>query len=145
MTPRFRIATTNAIAASFTRQCSRQAGQGLMGLVRFRAIMAVKVRDHSMRYLVPFVLATLCTVTAHANDECRDAAADVVEREQCVTGSSVDDRTLPADAMVQVNDLKAQMRYFTAIGFHKQSKEKRDEIAAIYAQHGVLLPDEFRQ
>ena len=51
---------------------------------------------------------------------------------------------LPDDAMAQVNELKAKMRYFTAIGFHKQSKEQRDAIAAIYAEYGVPLPDEYK-
>lgn len=53
--------------------------------------------------------------------------------------------TLPADAIAQVNELKSKMRYFKAIGFHKQSKEKRDEIVAIYEKHGVLVPDEYKK
>ena len=38
-----------------------------------------------------------------------------------------------------------KVRDFKAIGFHKQSKEKRDEIAAIYEQYGVPLPDEYKE
>lgn len=80
-----------------------------------------------------------------AASECRDAAGgNVVDQAQCadsVTGSSA---TLPDDAMAQVNELKAKMRYFTAIGFHKQSKEQRDAIAAIYAEYGVPLPGEYK-
>jgi hypothetical protein len=47
--------------------------------------------------------------------------------------------------MAQVKDLDVKVRYFKAIGFHKQSKEKRDEIAAIYEQYGVPLPDEYKE
>jgi hypothetical protein len=52
---------------------------------------------------------------------------------------------LPEDAMAQVKELDVEVRYFKAIGFHKQSKEKRDEIAAIYKKHGVPLPDEYKE
>lgn len=52
---------------------------------------------------------------------------------------------LPDDAMAQVKELDVKVRYFKAIGFHKQSKEKRDEIAAIYEQYGVPLPDEYKE
>lgn len=51
---------------------------------------------------------------------------------------------LPEEVMAQVKELDVKVRYFKAIGFHKQSKEKRDEIAAIYEQHGVPLPDEYK-
>ena len=49
------------------------------------------------------------------------------------------------EAMAQVKELDVKVRYFKAIGFHKQSKEKRDEIAAIYEQYGVPLPDEYKE
>lgn len=52
---------------------------------------------------------------------------------------------LPEEAMAQVKELDVKVRYFKAIGFHKQSKEKRDEIAAIYEQYGVPLPDEYKE
>ena len=52
---------------------------------------------------------------------------------------------LPEEASAQVNDLAIKMRYFKAIGFHKQSNEEREEIAAIYAKHGVALPKEFQE
>ena len=60
-------------------------------------------------------------------------------------GPDSDAPVLPADAAAQVNELKSKMRYFKAIGFHKQSKEKRDEIIAIYDQHGVPVPDEYKK
>jgi hypothetical protein len=52
---------------------------------------------------------------------------------------------LPEEAMAQVKELDVKVRYFKAIGFHKQSKEKRDEIAVIYEQYGVPLPDEYKE
>jgi len=59
--------------------------------------------------------------------------------------SSADGAALPPEVMAQVKDLDVKVRYFKAIGFHKQSKEKRDEIAAIYEQYGVPLPDEYKE
>jgi len=60
--------------------------------------------------------------------------------------SSPDDApVLPKEAAAQVKELDVKVRYFKAIGFHKQSKEKRDEIAAIYEQYGVPLPDEYKE
>ena len=79
-----------------------------------------------------------------AASECRDAAGNVVDQTQCADSATGASATLPDDAMAQVNELKAKMRYFTAIGFHKQSKEQRDAIAAIYADYGVPLPDEYK-
>ena len=60
-------------------------------------------------------------------------------------GSSADAPALPEEAVAQVKELDVKVRYFKAIGFHKQSKEKRDEIAAIYEQYGVPLPDEYKE
>ncbi|HUU72588.1 MAG TPA: hypothetical protein VMW70_08170 [Burkholderiales bacterium] len=52
---------------------------------------------------------------------------------------------LPEEATAQVKELDVKVRYFKAIGFHTQSKEARDEIAAIYETHGVPLPDEYKE
>ena len=60
-------------------------------------------------------------------------------------GSPADAPVLPEEAAAQVKELDVKVRYFKAIGFHKQSKEKRDEIAAIYEQYGVPLPDEYKE
>jgi hypothetical protein len=76
--------------------------------------------------------------------ECRDADGNVEDRAQCTNSATDSSASLPDNAMAQVNELKAKMRYFTAFGFHKQSKEQRDAIAAIYQEHGVPLPDEYK-
>lgn len=51
---------------------------------------------------------------------------------------------LPKPAQSEVKALHARMRYFTAIGFHDKSKEKRNAIAAIYREHGIDVPKEFQ-
>lgn len=89
--------------------------------------------------------SSLLYSSGFAASECRDADGNVVDQAQCVDSSTATSATLPDDAMAQVNELKAKMRYFTAIGFHKQSKEQRDAIAAIYEEHGVPLPAEYRE
>jgi len=94
--------------------------------------------------LALFLFASTC----HADNECRDADGNIVEQARCAddvhapAGSASD---LPEDALAQVNELKIKMRYFKAIGFHQKSAQKREEIEAIYADHGVPLPDEYQQ
>jgi hypothetical protein len=58
---------------------------------------------------------------------------------------ATDAPALPEEAMAQVKELDVKVRYFKAIGFHTQSKEKRDEIEAIYEEYGVPLPDEYKE
>ena len=53
--------------------------------------------------------------------------------------------SLPKEAQEQVDELKVKMRYFKAIGFHKQSGEARDQIVEIYKQNGVPVPDEYKE
>jgi len=53
--------------------------------------------------------------------------------------------SLPKEAQDQVDELTVKMRYFKAIGFHKQSGEARDQIIGIYEQYGVPVPDEYRE
>ena len=101
-----------------------------------------------MKQLAMPVLLLLVVSNCFAAEECHDAEGNILDQSHCTSVSNAPTAGgtgLPADAMAQVNDLKAKMRYFKAIGFHKQSKDKRDEIAAIYAQHGVPLPDEFKE
>jgi hypothetical protein len=95
-----------------------------------------------------FISAIWLCSSCLAAGECRDADGNVIDQAQCAgdaNASSSDASGLPDDAMAQVNELNTKMRYFKAIGFHKQSKEKRDEIAAIYEQYNVPLPDEFKE
>ena len=80
-----------------------------------------------------------------AASECRGADGNIVDQTQCASELAVGENRLPDDAIAEVNELKAKMRYFTAIGFHKHSQEQRDAIAAIYREHGVALPDEFKE
>lgn len=85
--------------------------------------------------------------TCQADSECRDADGNIIKQAQCADGagdSNANASGLPEDALAQVNELKVKMRYFKAIGFHSQSKQKRDEIEAIYKQYGVPLPDEYK-
>ncbi len=92
-----------------------------------------------MKYAVAVMIWMLIALPCDAGDDCLDTSSA-----QCA-----DDATsvaaLPEDALAQVNELKVKMRYFKAIGFHKQSEEKRDEIAAIYEQYGVPLPEEYQE
>ena len=96
---------------------------------------------------VPFLLSLLFFApVGYAASECSSADGKAPEPMSCTDGAIItaaNESALPAEALAQVNELKSQMRYFKAIGFHKQSKEKRDEIAAIYATHGLALPDEY--
>lgn len=51
---------------------------------------------------------------------------------------------LPAAATAEVDELRVFMRFYMSIGMQNRSREKRDAIAAIYARHGVALPDEYK-
>jgi hypothetical protein len=42
-------------------------------------------------------------------------------------------------------DLNVEAWFLKAIGFHKQSRERRCEIARIYGEHGMPLPDEQKE
>jgi hypothetical protein len=91
-----------------------------------------------------FLVASPC----QADSDCRDADGNTIEQAQCANGadkSTGNASGLPEEALAQVNDLNAKMRYFKAIGFHTHSKEKRDEIEAIYDEYGVPLPDEYKE
>jgi len=93
--------------------------------------------------LVCIFFAPLC----HAADECPDANGDAVKQAQCADAANSGSSTgsgLPEDALAEVKELDARMRFFTSIGFHKQSKERRDAIVAIYKEHGVPVPEKYR-
>ncbi|UCH49961.1 MAG: hypothetical protein JSU95_09515 [Betaproteobacteria bacterium] len=98
-----------------------------------------------MNKLLLILSAILLCFSGVAAGECRDADGNVINQTQCPSDPATGATELPEDALAQVKELKAKMRYFTAIGFHKQSKEQRDAIAAIYAEYGVPLPDEYKE
>ena len=98
-----------------------------------------------MNKLALIALASLFGFNCLAANECRDADGNVIDQAQCANNPAAGAGALPEDALAQVNELKVKMRYFKAIGFHKQSKEQRDAIAAIYQQHNMPLPDEYKE
>ncbi|UCH49962.1 MAG: hypothetical protein JSU95_09520 [Betaproteobacteria bacterium] len=92
-----------------------------------------------------FVLAFLLGCQCFAAEDCRDTNGNVVEQSQCASETGAGGRELPEEAAARVYDLNVEARFFTAIGFHKQSRERRDEIARIYDEHGLPLPDEYKE
>ena len=95
-----------------------------------------------------FILAIWLCSSCLAESECRDADGNIIDQAQCASSANASPSemsALPQEAMAQVNELNTKMRYFKAIGFHKQSKQKRDEIAAIYQEYNVPLPDEYKE
>ena len=91
------------------------------------------------------VSAVLLFSSAVAVAKCRGADGNVVDEMQCARESSAGAGELPEAAAARVYDLNVEARFFTAIGFHKQSRERRDAIARIYEEHGVPLPDEYKE
>lgn len=102
-----------------------------------------------MKSVAVLLLALLFATISHAEQNCRDADGKVIESTKCTEVANSETATttpsLPAEAMAEVKDLNARMRYFMAIGFHKHSKQKRKEIVAIYEKHEVPLPVEFQE
>ena len=99
-----------------------------------------------MKLIIFLVIFALGLIAGPVYSECDDAdrnaqaqCADAANKAGQATGE------LPEDALAQVNDLNVKLRYFKAIGFHERSNQKRDEIEAIYNEHGVPLPDEFKK
>lgn len=135
--------TTNTACRCLTRTRSERLGVGLADpFVPQSSVLMTK------QFLILSAIlfgSGLLYSSGFAASECRDADGNVVDQTQCTNSATGSSTTLPDDAMAQVNELKAKMRYFTAIGFHKQSKEQRDAIAQIYAEHGVPLPDEYKE
>ncbi len=102
----------------------------------------------SMKLAIPLFAIFLVVSTCLADSECRDADGNSVEQAQCADGADAATASvpgLPEEALAQVNDLNVKLRFFKAIGFHTHSKEKRDEIEAIYDEYGVPLPDEYKE
>ena len=101
-----------------------------------------------MKFVIPLFSIFLVVSTCLADSECRDADDSSVDQAQCAdnaNSSTANGPGLPEEALAQVNELNVKLRYFKAIGFHKQSNEKREEIEAIYDEYGVPLPDEFKE
>ena len=102
----------------------------------------------SMKLVIPLFAIFLVVSPCLADSECRDADGNSVEQTQCADGadaSTANAPGLPEEALAQVHELNVRLRYFKAIGFHKQSNQKRDEIEAIYDEYGVPLPDEYKE
>lgn len=89
--------------------------------------------------------AFLLSYQCFAADGCRDANGNVVGPSQCASEPSASGGSLPEEAAARVYDLNVEARFFTAIGFHEQSRERRDEIARIYDEHGVPVPDAYKE
>ena len=100
-----------------------------------------------MKYLVLLALVMLLPSVGYAAGECHDENGNTVDQSACenTSASAANTSALPEDVMAVVTDLDAKMRFFTAVGFHDRSKEKRDEITAIYADHGVALPEKYKE
>ena len=91
------------------------------------------------------VSAVLLVSSTVAVAECRDADGNVADQVQCASNSSAGAGGLPEEAAARVYDLNVEARFFTATGFNKQSKERRDEIVRIYDEHGVPVPDKYKE
>jgi len=100
-----------------------------------------------MKRLVLLALAMLLSSVGYAADECRDEHGNTADQSACEnsSASAANASALPEDVLAVLTDLDAKMRFFTAVGFHGKSKEKRDEITAIYADHGMALPDKYKE
>ena len=100
-----------------------------------------------MKCLVLLALVMLLPSVGYAATECHDENGNTVDQSACEdsSASAADASALPEDVLAVVTDLDAKMRFFTAVGFHDKSKEKRDEITAIYADHGVALPEKYKE
>jgi len=96
-----------------------------------------------LKSILTILLASIFVFSAsYAEDGCSNANSNAA---QCSDAKTAGSTSLPKEAQAEVDELKVKMRYFKAIGFHSQSGEARDKIAAIYEQYGVPLPDEFKK
>ena len=100
-----------------------------------------------MKLVTPLFAFFLVVSTCLADSECRDENGNTADQSACENSSAsvANASALPEDVLAVLTDLDAKMRFFTAVGFHGKSKEKRDEITAIYADHGVPLPDKYKE
>ena len=101
----------------------------------------------SMKLVTPVFVFFLVVSTCLADSECRDENGNTADQSACENSSAsvANASALPEDVLAVLTDLDAMMRFFTAVGFHDKSKEKRDEITAIYAEHGMALPDKYKE
>ena len=90
------------------------------------------------------MLSLLVCCHVFAADECRDTNGNSVERARCAEVVAAGTGELPKDAAEEVYNLDVEMRFYTSIGFHKQSSERRAAIVRIYEQHGVALPEQYK-
>ena len=100
-----------------------------------------------MKLITPLLAFFLVVSTCLADSQCRDENGNVADQSACENSSAAEANAsaLPEDVLAVLTDLDAKMRFFTAVGFHDKSKEMRDEITAIYADHGVPLPDKYKE
>ena len=101
----------------------------------------------SMKLITPLLAFFLVVSTCLADSQCRDENGNVADQSACENSSAAEANAsaLPEDVLAVLTDLDAKMRFFTAVGFHDKSKEMRDEITVIYADHGVPLPDKYKE
>ena len=103
---------------------------------------------HLMKIVAVLFSGMLLVSVSNAGTGCGDADNASADQVKCA-GDAVDTAakasSLPKEAQEQVDELKVKMRYFKAIGFHKQSGEARDQIVEIYKQNGVPVPDEYKE
>jgi len=87
----------------------------------------------------------LVVSVCYAGTGCDNAGNAGAGQVRCANAAEDGAASLPKEAQDQVDELKVKMRYFKAIGFHKQSGEARDQIVEIYKQNGVPVPDEYKE
>ena len=125
-------------------ELSRWPSSGLPGEDVLRRISHTRYEKFFMKRSVVIASTILLLGNSVAAVECRDADGNAVDQAECSNAVAPSADRLPQDAAARVYDLNAEARFFTAIGFHKQSRERRDEIARIYNEHGVPVPDEYK-
>jgi hypothetical protein len=87
----------------------------------------------------------LVVLVCNAGTDCDETGAAGAGQVPCANAAEDGAASLPKEAQDQVDELKVKMRYFKAIGFHKQSGEARDQIVEIYEHNGVPVPDEYKE
>lgn len=100
-----------------------------------------------MKIVAALLSGMLVVPACYANAGCGsvDAGAGQVKCADEAGDPAGQASSLPKEAQEQVNELAVKMRYFKAIGFHKQSGAARDQIVEIYEQNGLPVPDEYKE
>jgi len=96
-----------------------------------------------MKRSLALISGALFLSVCFAQTNCGDGTG--ADQVQCANAAEEGASSLPKEAQDQVDELKVKMRYFKAIGFHKQSGEARAKIVEIYEQNGVPVPDEYKE